>query len=161
MTAFRRDPEITRQISFVDLLLAALATFVLAPLLSLGIGFGLLVLTGTSEPSPVWHIAGVFVGFGYTGILAWVGMPFALLFGWWATRRGWVGWGSAIGSGAIAAVICSLPLSIGTPNPYLNRNIADVLLSFAALGAIYGLIAYLALIWLKKDLLGRKAGAAE
>lgn len=161
MPIFRRDPKITRQIGFVDLLFACFITFVLFPAFIFALGYSPILLRDTSEPEGLWAFAGLLVILGYTGLFAWAAMPLALLAGWWATRTGWLGWASTLGLGGIAGAIFSLIFIGGTDVREINAEALPIAGFCIGVAMIYAAVGYLALSWLRSDLLGRRRATSE
>lgn len=156
MPVFRTDAQFTRQIGFLDLLFACLIALVILPALAFALGYAILFASGGSGPALLEAPVALLVGFGYTGLFAWAGTPIALLAGWWATRTGRLGWGSALLLGTLGGALFSLPFIGATDVRLIDREVLAIAAFFCALGAVYGLAGYLALRWLRADIL-RKA----
>ena len=148
MPAFGRDPALKRRVGFVDLLFACFITFALVPALALGIG----VLPLWLFPSLDSLNTAPFIAFAYTGLLAWMGIPFALLAGWWASRTGRLGWATALVAGLLGGALVSLLFVGGTDVRLIGQEVLTITGLFAGIGGLYGVIGYTALMWLRADL---------
>ncbi|NNE89423.1 MAG: hypothetical protein HKN27_15245 [Silicimonas sp.] len=146
---FKVDPTLSRTIRPLDLVFAALGAFVAFPILSAAFGAIMLVSANTfdaSDSHPVRLVGEFILGVGYTGLFAWAGTPIALGIGWFASRKGFIGWATAPLAGALGGVLFSLiffALEWEFGPAFLPLTFMFVLIS-----AIYAIAGWLALRWL-------------
>ena len=150
--AFKVDRNLSRTISIIDLLVVAVAAFLVFPILLAGFGAVMLLSADTfnaDRSHPMRSIGEFIVGMGYTGLYAWVGAPIAVAFGWFASRQGWIGWATAPIGGALGGVVFSL-FFFGLEGR-LGSGFLPFTSMFILLGATYAVAGWLALRWLMPD----------
>ena len=77
-------------------------------------------------------------------------IPIALGIGWWATRTGRIGWAVGPIAGAAGGLIFSLVFFV-IENEFLDPSFLPVTLSFSGVAAIYGVVGWIFLRWLRAD----------
>ena len=146
MSALKIDPARARTITLVDLLFVAALTFFCAPAISAALGYAIAFATVGTEPALT--IAGIFIGFGYTALFAWMAIPIAIAVGWLATRKGWIGWAAAPCLGALGGLIFGTLFWLLDNSPMMDWFLAA---AFVPAAILYAIVGWASLRWLRAD----------
>lgn len=146
---FLIDTRIGRAISLTDLVFACLVTFLLVPAATFA--FGALIVLMVQD-GPLLPVGMVLVRLGLTGLVSWIGIPVAIGVARLAANRGLVGWGFAPAFGALSAALMALALLL-LDGAFYSAAFTILVVALALYGTAYGLIFWLALRWLRADVL--------
>lgn len=144
---FRIDPALSGTVTFVDLLYACLAAFVIVPALTFGLGLLWVALLPETLAAP----GSALIGIGFSGMFAWIGAPLALIFGHIAARRGWIGWCIALAAGAAGSLVIG-GLTLLIEGAFFSAAFVPLMAAMIAFGTGYAGLFWLALRWLRTDL---------
>lgn len=152
--AFKADPQRTQRIRLRDLSFAALGAFVVFPALFAGFG-ALMMMSLEASDAARTHtlrpIAQFILGIGFSGIYAWVGAPIAVAIGWFASRRGWIGWAVAPLAGAFGGLLFNLVFFAFEPS-WIASAFLPFTLMFMSFGALYAVFGWMTLRWLAPEI---------
>ena len=148
---FQTDRATAAQITLKDLTFACVATFFAVPALAFAMG-ALVVMV--FDEGAVATVGIMLNRLGTTGLVAWVGIPVAILTGRFASQRGWIGWGFAPLAGATAGTFMAM-LVLVFDGAFYTPVFPVLALAFALYGTAYASIYWLSLRWLRADVLGK------
>ena len=143
---FKVDPERSRSITAVDIFLACIVAFGLFPAVFFILGYGLSIIA--PDESSVASLGGYLAAIGFSGLFAWMAIPVFAVIGWFASRIGWIGGGSALILGLFGGLI------FGTAFWLIDGGSTSILfvLIFPLPAAIYALVGWAALRYLRPDI---------
>lgn len=147
--ALRVRPALARTVTVIDLGLAALLVFLVFPV-ALYIS-GLALVFVFAETGALRNGAELLMGIGSLGTFTWIGAPFAVVIGWFATRTGWIGWAAAPICGLAGAVLLGVATIIVEGDTVLT-NEAYIIPIFMPFGAVFGCLGWIALRYLRPDI---------
>lgn len=143
---FKLDPNISGSVSIFDIFLICLAAFGIFPASFFAAGYALSLIA--FDEGIILGLAGLLVAIGYTGLYAWMAIPVFFIIGWFASRRGWIGYGSAVLLGAIGGLI------FGSAFWLIDGSGTSIVfaLIFVLPATVYALVGWAALRFLRPDI---------